>query len=88
MIPYLFMLSIVGIPVFFLELAIGQRMKKGPVGSWNSISPYLSGVGVSSGCICLLVGLYYNTLIAWVFSYIFDVSGLETFRGIRRNIFL
>jgi hypothetical protein len=35
------MLFIEGLPIFFLELAIGQRLRKGSIGAWNRVSSYL-----------------------------------------------
>lgn len=43
LIPYFIMLAIEGIPIFYLELAIGQRLRKGAIGVWNQVSPYLAG---------------------------------------------
>ena len=31
------MIVIEGIPLFYLELAVGQRLRKGAVGSWNQV---------------------------------------------------
>lgn len=45
LIPYLIALVFEGLPLLYLELAIGQRMRKGSVGVWRSISPLLGGVG-------------------------------------------
>lgn len=45
LIPYLIALVFEGIPLLYLELAIGQRLRMGSVGVWNSISPLLGGVG-------------------------------------------
>lgn len=46
MIPFLILLVLEGIPLLHLEFAIGQRLRKGSVGVWRSINPYLAGVGV------------------------------------------
>lgn len=43
LIPYFVMLAIEGIPIFYLELAIGQRLRKGAIGVWNQVSPFLAG---------------------------------------------
>lgn len=43
LIPYFVMLCIEGIPIFYLELAIGQRLRKGAIGVWNQVSPFLAG---------------------------------------------
>lgn len=46
MIPFLILLVLEGIPLLHLEFAIGQRLRKGSVGVWRAINPYLTGVGV------------------------------------------
>lgn len=48
MIPYLIMLIAEGMPLLYLELAVGQRMRQGSIGAWKIISPYLCGVGMFS----------------------------------------
>ncbi len=45
MIPFLILLVLEGVPLLHLEFAIGQRLRKGSVGVWRSINPYLVGVG-------------------------------------------
>ncbi|XP_049958233.1 sodium-dependent neutral amino acid transporter B(0)AT3 [Schistocerca serialis cubense] len=69
LIPYFVMLAIEGIPIFYLELAIGQRLRKGAIGVWNQVSPYLGGIGISSAVVSFNVALYYNTIIAWCLFY-------------------
>ncbi|CAH1119399.1 unnamed protein product [Phaedon cochleariae] len=69
LIPYFIMLAIEGIPIFYLELAIGQRLRKGAIGVWNQVSPFLSGIGISSAVVSFNVALYYNTIIAWCLFY-------------------
>ncbi|RXN17048.1 sodium-dependent neutral amino acid transporter B(0)AT3-like protein [Labeo rohita] len=71
LIPYLIALVFEGLPLLYLELAIGQSLRKGSIGVWHSISPLLGGVGVASMIISLLVGLFYNTILAWVLWYFF-----------------
>ncbi|XP_075868224.1 sodium-dependent neutral amino acid transporter B(0)AT1-like [Nelusetta ayraudi] len=72
MIPYLILLVLEGMPLLLLEFAIGQRLRKGSVGVWRAINPYLTGIGISSMLVSLLIGLYYNTLIAWIMWYFFN----------------
>lgn len=45
LVPYLVMLIVEGMPLLYLELAVGQRMRQGSIGAWKTISPYLGGVG-------------------------------------------
>ncbi|XP_073781662.1 sodium- and chloride-dependent transporter XTRP3 isoform X1 [Danio rerio] len=71
LIPYLLMLLLEGIPLFCMELAIGQKMRLGSIGAWSSISPYLSGLGVASVITSLYLCLYYNVINAWSFWYLF-----------------
>ncbi|KAM4737965.1 sodium- and chloride-dependent creatine transporter 1 isoform 2-T2 [Anableps anableps] len=47
LIPYLLIVFIGGIPVFFLEIALGQFMKQGAVSAWN-IAPLFKGLGLAS----------------------------------------
>ncbi|XP_010132541.1 PREDICTED: sodium-dependent neutral amino acid transporter B(0)AT1-like, partial [Buceros rhinoceros silvestris] len=72
MIPFLILLVLEGIPLLHLEFAIGQRLRKGSVGVWSSIHPTLKGVGIAAMFVSFLVGLYYNTIIAWVMWYFFN----------------
>ncbi|XP_055023034.2 sodium-dependent neutral amino acid transporter B(0)AT1 isoform X2 [Misgurnus anguillicaudatus] len=72
MIPFLILLVLEGIPLLHLEFAIGQRLRKGSVGVWTAINPYLAGVGISSMLVSFLVGMYYNTIMAWVMWYFFN----------------
>ncbi|XP_072303754.1 sodium-dependent neutral amino acid transporter B(0)AT1-like [Eucyclogobius newberryi] len=72
LIPYLILLVLEGMPLLFMEFALGQRLRKGSVGVWRSINPYLTGIGIASMLVCLFVGLYYNTLMAWIFWYLFN----------------
>ncbi|KAK3910702.1 Sodium-dependent neutral amino acid transporter B(0)AT2 [Frankliniella fusca] len=69
LIPYFIMLCIEGIPIFYLELAIGQRLRKGAIGVWNQVSPRLGGIGIASAVVSFNVALYYNTIIAWCLFY-------------------
>jgi len=70
-VPYLVLLIIIGIPLFFLELAVGQRIRRGSIGVWHYVCPRLGGIGFSSCIVCLFVGLYYNVIIGWSIFYFF-----------------
>lgn len=58
-----------GIPIFYLELAIGQRMRKASISCWNLISPFAAGIGLASAAVSFTIGLYYNTMVAWTLMY-------------------
>ncbi|XP_067863978.1 sodium-dependent neutral amino acid transporter SLC6A17 isoform X1 [Heptranchias perlo] len=71
LVPYFILLLIIGIPLFFLELAVGQRIRRGSIGVWNYICPKLGGIGFASCIVCFFVGLYYNVIIGWSIFYFF-----------------
>ena len=43
LIPYFVMLFICGIPLLYMELAVGQLTKRGPVGAMISLCPLFQG---------------------------------------------
>ncbi|KAJ8273170.1 hypothetical protein GJAV_G00098420 [Gymnothorax javanicus] len=71
LIPYLIMLVVEGVPLFYMELAIGQKMRLGCIGAWSTISPYMGGVGIASVVISVYLCVYYNVIVAWAFWYLF-----------------
>nr|XP_019833860.1 PREDICTED: orphan sodium- and chloride-dependent neurotransmitter transporter NTT5-like [Bos indicus] len=70
LIIYILMMFLVGIPLLFLEMAAGQRMRQGSIGVWKVISPWIGGVGYTSFMVCIIVGLYYSVLMAWNLFYL------------------
>ncbi|XP_016067991.1 PREDICTED: sodium-dependent neutral amino acid transporter B(0)AT3 [Miniopterus natalensis] len=72
LIPYFIALAFEGIPLFHVELAIGQRLRRGSIGVWKVISPYLGGVGLGCFTVSFLVSLYYNTVLTWVLWYLLN----------------
>lgn len=63
-----------GIPLFYLELAVGQRMRKAAISCWNLVSPFAAGIGIASAAVSFIIGLYYNTMVAWTLIYLWDSS--------------
>lgn len=63
-----------GIPLFYLELAIGQRMRKAAISCWNLVSPFAAGIGIASAAVSFVIGLYYNTMVAWTILYLWGSS--------------
>lgn len=72
LIPYFVMLAINGIPLFYMELAIGQYLSLGTVGAWTAICPLARGIGFGMIIVSLLVSIYYNMIIAWCLLYMFE----------------
>ncbi|KAM9352912.1 LOW QUALITY PROTEIN: solute carrier family 6 member 19b [Symphorus nematophorus] len=71
-IPFLILLVLEGVPLLHLEIAIGQRLRRGSLVTWTTVHPYLTGIGIASMCVSLILSLYYNTLIAWILWYFFN----------------
>ncbi|XP_058961625.2 sodium- and chloride-dependent GABA transporter 1 isoform X1 [Pocillopora verrucosa] len=71
LIPYVCMLFLCGMPLFFMELALGQYVSLGPVTSWAAICPLAKGVGFSMLVVSFLCCVYYNVIIAWCLYYMF-----------------
>lgn len=71
LIPYLVMLFAEGMPLLYLELAIGQKLQRGSVGVWNIVHPLMGGVGLASAVTSYMVAIYYNAIIMWCFYYLF-----------------
>uniref|UniRef100_H2Z8Z4 Transporter n=1 Tax=Ciona savignyi TaxID=51511 RepID=H2Z8Z4_CIOSA len=61
LIPYAIFLVLGGIPIFFLEVSLGQYMSEGGVTSWR-ITP----IGTA------LLNIYYIVILAWAFFYLFQ----------------
>ncbi|XP_041952608.1 sodium- and chloride-dependent creatine transporter 1 isoform X1 [Alosa sapidissima] len=64
LIPYALMVFVGGIPVFFLEIALGQFMKQGGVSAWN-IAPLFKGLGLASMVIVFFCNTYYIMILVW-----------------------
>lgn len=71
LIPYILFLVIAGMPLFYMELALGQYNREGAATIWK-ICPVFKGVGYTVIIIALYVGFYYNVIIAWSLHYLFS----------------
>ena len=71
LIPYLIMLLLVGLPIFFMEFVIGQYMKSGPVKLFGNIAPIFSGIGYMMIALSSIIGVYYNVIMGWSIYYLF-----------------
>ncbi|XP_043243346.1 sodium- and chloride-dependent glycine transporter 1-like [Amphibalanus amphitrite] len=69
LIPYVLMLLLAGLPLFCLELTIGQYASLGPNKLFQKLAPLFSGLGYGMLVISFLVVCYYNLIIAWTIFY-------------------
>jgi len=71
LIPYTIMNIIAGIPLFLMEMAIGQFSSSGVVKVWR-LSPLFKGIGYAMVCVSAILAPYYNLIIAWSLVYLFS----------------
>ncbi|XP_069177322.1 sodium-dependent dopamine transporter [Procambarus clarkii] len=71
LVPYCVMLVLGGIPLFFMELALGQYNRKGAITCWGRLVPLFKGVGFQVVCIAFYVDFFYNVILAWSLRFFF-----------------
>lgn len=69
LIPYVLMLSVAGIPLFYMELALGQYNKTGAITCWGRLCPLFKGKTVTNFFLVEKVFILSKKCI--VYSYIF-----------------
>ncbi|OBS60342.1 hypothetical protein A6R68_08494 [Neotoma lepida] len=69
LIVYTLMLFCIGIPLLFLEMAIGQKVQHGSMDLWKSLSPWFGGVGYSIFMVCFITNTYMNLYNSWILFY-------------------
>lgn len=70
LIPYFVVLFLIGKPVYFMELAIGQFVSKSHVKVWKCV-PALKGIGVAQLFSTFYVTVSYNYIMALCLFYVF-----------------
>jgi len=70
LVPYFIMLLLCGIPLLFMELAVGQYTRRGPIGALDKLCPILKGAGVGTVFISFFLCTYYNVILAWAMFYL------------------
>ncbi|XP_067947283.1 sodium- and chloride-dependent neutral and basic amino acid transporter B(0+)-like [Watersipora subatra] len=69
LIPYAFALLLIGMPMFFLELSLGQFTSSGPLTCWR-MAPIAQGIGAAMLVVSSVLAVYYNMIIAWALHYL------------------
>lgn len=72
LIPFFFMLIICGVPLMYMELAVGQYTRQGPIGAIAKLCPFFKGAGLATVVISFLFTTYYNIIITWACYYLFS----------------
>jgi len=71
LIPYLIFLVCGGIPIFLLEIGMGQFMSRGGIEAWGLV-PCFKGIGWASLVIVFWLNVYYIVILAWNLFYLFQ----------------
>ncbi|XP_029438324.1 sodium- and chloride-dependent glycine transporter 2 [Rhinatrema bivittatum] len=64
------MLALAGVPIFFLEVSLGQFASQGPISVWKAI-PAFQGCGIAMLIISVLIAIYYNIIMCYTLFYLF-----------------
>uniref|UniRef100_A0A672Z435 Transporter n=1 Tax=Sphaeramia orbicularis TaxID=375764 RepID=A0A672Z435_9TELE len=72
LVPYILFLVTCGIPIFFLEVSVGQLTGQGGVTCWRKICPLFEGLGYGSQVVMVYTVIYYIVILAWAFLYLFS----------------
>lgn len=54
-----------GLPIFYLEMSLGQYFSSGCLTVWKKVCPMAKGIGYAMCVLNFYTGLYYNTIISW-----------------------
>ncbi|KAL7737924.1 hypothetical protein ACLKA6_006294 [Drosophila palustris] len=72
LLQFLLLSIIFGIPLFWLQMCLGAKIKAGPVSMWK-ISPICSGVGIALVMVQCFLAIYSTVAVAWILIYLRDV---------------
>jgi solute carrier family 6 GABA transporter-like protein 1 len=72
LIPYFFSMVVCGIPLFFLEVSVGQYLGVGGMSVVGQLAPILKGVGYSAMTMVFLENCYYIIVVTWTLFYLFN----------------
>ncbi|MCI4375412.1 hypothetical protein PGIGA_G00109210 [Pangasianodon gigas] len=76
-IPYLVFLFACGIPLFLMEISLGQYTSQGSITCWRKICPLFEGLGYGTQVVVLYSSIYYIIILAWAFFYLFSSFSAE-----------
>nr|XP_008196787.1 PREDICTED: sodium-dependent nutrient amino acid transporter 1 [Tribolium castaneum] len=70
LIPYIIILTLIGRPLYYMEMSLGQFSNRGNIRFFKSLSPYLKGVGYAQVIGAGFVATYYCCLMAITLFYL------------------
>ncbi|XP_067660399.1 sodium- and chloride-dependent glycine transporter 2-like [Haliotis asinina] len=70
LIPYFIMMLVIGLPIMFLEMALGQFASEGTITVWK-VSPAFHGIGLAMVITMSILVVYYNMVVMYAIYYVF-----------------
>jgi len=70
--PYLVCFFIMGVPIFYLESALGQMFQEGIAKCFEKIRKAFRGIGVAPVIMCYFIATFYNLFLAYGFIFLWD----------------
>ncbi|MBL0886118.1 sodium-dependent transporter [Myceligenerans indicum] len=77
LVPYLIALVTAGIPILYLDYAIGHRFRGSSPLALRRISRWFETLGWFQVAICFAIAVYYTAVIAWALSFFWYSFGLR-----------
>jgi solute carrier family 6 amino acid transporter-like protein 5/7/9/14 len=73
LIPYLLVLTVIGRPLYLMELGLGQFASAGPIKIWE-LCPAFRGVGYGAALASFFVTTFYVCVMGWALVYFLGYS--------------
>ena len=75
LIPYLIALITAGLPLLFLDYATGHKGNTSPPKAYRALFKGGETLGWWQVCVCIVIGLYYASVLTWAGSYVYFSVG-------------
>merc|ERR1711892_1603787 len=72
LIVYFISMALCGIPIFVLEVAVGQYLGEGGMTLVGKLCPLLGGTGPATMVLVCLLNVYYCVIVGWAIFYLID----------------
>ena len=71
LVAYGILLVLIGIPMYLMEVTVGQFSALGPLQVWKNMLPLGRGIGLAMCLVSLIQSLYYNVIMGYSLYYLF-----------------